>query len=61
MTSKNQFENQLRESLQYGFINHKQYQDKLYSPKVVLNKRETGEKCADRNSRAVRNMSHIHL
>lgn len=43
MTSKNQFENQLRESLQYGFINHKQYQDKLYSPKIVLNKRETGE------------------
>lgn len=45
MTSKNQFENQLRESLQYGFINHKQYQDKLYSPKIVLNKRETEKMC----------------
>lgn len=37
------FESRLKESLGFGFIHNTDYQDDVYSPKLVMNSSETGE------------------
>lgn len=34
---KNDFEKQLTQSLQYGFVHNTRYSNRLYSPKLVIN------------------------
>lgn len=41
--SGNQFETRLKESLGYGFVHNKEYQDNIYAPRLIMNNQQTGE------------------